>query len=126
MNESHGNLLGTARVVFLSKTKSEIAKDHKSYRCLAVQPTFIRILEDIVYRKLNHKLIRLCQFKNQAGFTKDMSIQTHIERLWNLIEKARLDQLQLSIASIDIRGAYDGVSHQFLFDKLKRWKRKST
>ena len=29
----------------------------------------------------------------------------------------------MNIASIDIKGAYDGVCHEFLFKRLKEWKR---
>ena len=36
LNEETNNIVSTARLVFLSKTKSEIAKSHKDYRCLAV------------------------------------------------------------------------------------------
>ena len=28
----------------------------------------------------------------------------------------------MNIASIDIKGAYDGVCHEFLFQRLKKWR----
>jgi len=28
----------------------------------------------------------------------------------------------MNIASVDIKGAYDGVDHKFLFRKLRRWR----
>ena len=55
LSDDDNILMSTAKLVFLSKTKSEIVTDHKDYRCLAVQPTFIRILEGIVFARINHK-----------------------------------------------------------------------
>ena len=57
LNESDNNLVSTARLVFLSKTNKETIENHKQYRCLAVQPTFVRILESIVYDNLNIEAI---------------------------------------------------------------------
>ena len=51
-------------MVFLSKVKSEIVKSHDDYRTLAVQPLFIKILENIVWNKIDHNKILKCQFKN--------------------------------------------------------------
>ena len=28
----------------------------------------------------------------------------------------------MNIASLDIKGAYDGVSHQFLFERVEKWR----
>ena len=64
MTETENRIYSTARVVFLSKNKKEIIDDHKDYRCLAIQPTFIRILESIVYDSLNVEKITLCQYKD--------------------------------------------------------------
>ena len=29
----------------------------------------------------------------------------------------------MNIASIDIKGAYDGIEHEYLFKRIKEWKR---
>ena len=57
MKDTDNELMSTARVVFLSKNKKEIIDNHKDYRCLAVQPLFIRILENIVFNNINHDKI---------------------------------------------------------------------
>ena len=56
--------ISTAKLIFLSKTGSEIAKSHKDYRCIAVQPTFVRIMEDIVIKRIDKRRIELTQFEN--------------------------------------------------------------
>ena len=62
LNDQDNKLLSTARLVFLSKTNKEIIKDHTEYRCLAVQPTFIRILEHIVFSQVDRKKIIETQY----------------------------------------------------------------
>ena len=57
MKDTDNELMSTARVVFLSKNKKEIIDNHKDYRCLAVQPLFIRILENIVFNNINYDKI---------------------------------------------------------------------
>ena len=63
------------------------------------------------------------QYHEQAGFTKGRGIQDHITKLWGIIERANKEKLPIAIASIDIKGAYDGVDHEFLFRRVKNWKR---
>ena len=50
----------------------------------------------------------------QAGFTKNKSTKDHLERLWQAIDKTKREVTNFNIASIDIKGAYDGVDHNFL------------
>ena len=56
---------------------------------MAVQPTYIRILEAIVFNNLNREKIRLAQYVNQAGFTVGKGIKDNLEKLWKVIDKAR-------------------------------------
>ena len=79
------NTLSTAKMVFLSKTNSEIINDHSEYRTLAVQPLFIRILENIVWNKIDHDTIAASQYANQFGFTRKKKTSDHLVRIWNLI-----------------------------------------
>ncbi len=78
MSEQENNIFSTARLTFLSKIKKETIQKHDQYRCLAIQPVFIRILEAIVFSNINKKQIQDCQFGNYAGFTKEKSTATHI------------------------------------------------
>ena len=57
LSDHENKILSIARVVFLSKTKKEIIKDHSEYRCLAIQPTFIRILEQIAFKRISRNKI---------------------------------------------------------------------
>ena len=60
---------------------------------------------------------------NQAGFTKDKKVSDHIETLWKLLDRTKRNKEHVNIASIDIKGAYDGVDHLFLFEKLEKWRK---
>ena len=60
---------------------------------------------------------------NQAGFTKNKSTRDHLVRLWQAIDKTKKDGINLNIASIDIKGAYDGVDHEVLLKQLEYWKK---
>ena len=60
LKKKDNEIMSSARVIFLSKTKKEVVEDHKDYRCLAVQPLFIKILENIVSNKMNKDKINLC------------------------------------------------------------------
>ena len=83
----------------------------------------IRILEAIVFRRIHHKRIYKCQYFDQAGFTKEKSTETLIMQLWDLIERSNNDDEQVCIGSLDIKGAYDGIKHETILDKLRIWKR---
>ena len=111
MTERENALFSTARLVFLSKSNKEIVKDHKEYRCLAVQPTFIRILESIVYDNIDTNMITESQYAEQAGFTRNKSTKNHLMNLWNTIQKCKTKKQRLYVASLDIKGAYDGINH---------------
>ena len=45
-------------------------------------------------------------------------------KLWELIEATKENGDQMNIASIDIKGAYDGVAHDYLLEKLEYWRKR--
>ena len=93
--------------------------NHKSYRCISIQPTYVRLLESIIMRRVNMEKILSSQYHEQAGFTKGKGIHNHINRLWSILKRVKEENLPIAIASIDIRGAYDGVDHEFLFARVR-------
>ena len=72
----------------------------------------IRILEAIVYDNIDKAKVFECQSQKQAGFTKRKSCSTHLERIWEIIEKASQERQEVTIASLDVKGAYDGIRHE--------------
>jgi len=109
--------------VFLSKIKQETIERQDQYRVLAVQPTMIRILEAIVYDNIDKAKIFECQSQKQAGFTKSKSCATHLERIWEIIERASQEREEVTIASLDVKGAYDGIRHEQIEEHVRKWKR---
>ena len=123
LDEKTNNILTTARLVFLSKTKSEVVNNHSAYRCLSIQPTMIRILERIILMNINKRKIGTNQFHQQAGFTKNKGCRDHILKLWEIIKKAKEERRNLFVGGIDVKAAYDGVSHEHMFEKAEKWRR---
>ena len=89
---------------------------HKGYRCLAIQTSFMRILEGIIMMNIDRKKIHTNQFKNQAGFTANKSTRDHILRLWEIIEQVNTEGKNIFICGLDVAGAYDGISHEVLLE----------
>ena len=52
LSEKDNLIFSTARLTFLSKNKKETVQAHNQYRCLAIQSSFVRILEYIVIKKI--------------------------------------------------------------------------
>ena len=73
--------------------------------------------------RVNKTKIEKTQFINQSGFTPKRSIKTNLDRLWSVIDDVRKNNRQMNIASIDIKAAYDNVSHEYLFRMLNIWRR---
>ena len=74
----------------------------------------IKILESIVFKKINLNKIQKCQYEDQAGFTKNKSTETHLIRIWSLIDDAKRLKEGIYIGSLDIKGAYDGIKHEII------------
>ena len=41
--------------------------------------------------------------------------------MWSLIDKIKTSNERIFIASLDIKGAYDNVTHEFLNNKIDKW-----
>ena len=61
-------------------------------------------------RRIRIKKINERQYENQAGFTKGKNITDHIRKLWKLMDVTKKNGQRMNIASIDIKGAYDGYA----------------
>ena len=59
LDKKDNDLVSTARITFLSKTGNEVVSSHKDYRVLAIQSTFMRILECLIMNQVNHEKVRI-------------------------------------------------------------------
>ena len=42
-------------------------------------------------------------------------------KIWKIIDECKKNNENIMFASLDIKGAYDNVSHEYLNDKFSRW-----
>ena len=90
-----------------------------NYRPVAVLPTFSKILEKIIYKRLitfieDHKLLP----DNQHGFRKNFSTESATISYINKICNALNQNKSVIGLNIDFSRAFDCINHAILFDKL--------
>jgi len=86
--------------------KGGSARDHESYRLIALAPILSRILEKILDSRLNDRLegIGVMQTE-QGGLRKGYSTTDRVFILTRLIEKNRSGKNKLYVAFLDLKKA---------------------
>jgi retron-type reverse transcriptase len=100
--------------------KSGTKLDPGNYRPVSVLPVLSKILEKLIYKRLNDYLTEinfLCD--QQYGFrSKSNTLSAAIDLVTKI--KNKIDQRQLALGVfIDLKKAFDTVSHSLLLKKLE-------
>ena len=127
---SHLFTLSITTGVFPAKLKvSKIipifkAGDHSScdnYRPISLLSSISKILEKIVANSLvNHLEINNVMYENQFGFLRGRSTVHNITKLTNRISQDLNDKKFVIGVFLDLKKAFDTVSHSILLEKLSK------
>ena len=91
-----------------------------NYRPISLLSAISKILEKIVANSLvNHLEINKLLYENQYGFLRGRSTVHNITKLTNRISHDLNDKKFVIGVFLDIKKAFDSVSHKILLDKLK-------
>ena len=111
------NLMKLAKVVPLHKSGSKNIADN--YRPISLLPVISKILERIVYnRTVVHLDANNIVFPRQFGFRKKHSTVDAVTNLAGEILKSFDENLMVLGVFIDLKKAFDTVSHSRILDKL--------
>ncbi|MCG8033052.1 MAG: endonuclease/exonuclease/phosphatase family protein, partial [Candidatus Thiodiazotropha taylori] len=91
--------------------------DGKNYRGITILPTLTKILETVLKETVRPAVER-CQNKLQRGFTQNSSPMNCSLILEEVIREAKDLKEPLYIAFLDVKAAFDVVSHASLLRKL--------
>ncbi|MCG8047714.1 MAG: reverse transcriptase domain-containing protein, partial [Candidatus Thiodiazotropha endolucinida] len=105
---------GVLTPVFKKKGSSN---DVKNYRGITILPTLTKILETVLKETVRPAVER-CQNKLQRGFTQNSSPMNCSLILEEVIREAKDLKEPLYIAFLDVKAAFDVVSHASLLRKL--------
>ena len=91
-----------------------------NYRPISVLPFFSKILEKIVYNRLEHFLtkhaiLNPCQY----GFTRNVSTEMALVDLHNYLISSLNDKLHSVGVFLDLSKAFDSINHEIMFKKMK-------
>ena len=110
----------TSRVVPIFKSGDYLLADN--YRPIALINSIAKILDKIVAIKLsNHLDINKLLYKNQFGFRKNSSTELNLLNLTNFISSSINDNNYCIGIFLDLKKAFDVVSHEILLNKLKKF-----
>ena len=88
-----------------------------NYRPIAVIPLMYKLFARLLYNRLA-PLLDKQQTPDQAGFRPDYSTEDHLYTFTMLHEQAVEWQLNLWVAAIDFKKAFDSIDHDKLWDAL--------
>ncbi|MFZ2538897.1 MAG: reverse transcriptase family protein, partial [Oscillospiraceae bacterium] len=102
--------------------KCEARDEFANYRPISLLPTFSKILEKLIFNKLNDFLIKYhVLYDQQYGFRKNYSTELALIDLSDKIAKA-IDDKRLTIGIfIDLSKAFDSLKHDILLKKLSHY-----
>ena len=110
----------TGLLVFIPKKDAD-PKYLDNRRTLTVIITLRKLLNSIIcYRLRNHLLTYNYFMKNQAGFLPGRSCEGTTFVCFMTLVRRLFDNLDTFVGFIDLRKAFDSVSHPLLIEKLKQ------
>lgn len=109
-----GNIF-TSRVTFIKKV--EIPGDPLDFRPIAIGNYFVRVFHRVLACRFEASLPN---HRDQAGFQRHDGIAHNVLKLHAAIAEARNKNENLVVASVDIRKAFDSLSHKALLGILER------
>ena len=119
MGSVHQEVL-SVKVVLTSTTvykKKGSATDVKNYRGITILPAITKILETVLREEVRPS-VELHQNKLQTGFTQNSSPMNCSLVLEEIIRDSRDMKQPLYIAFLDVKVAFDVMSHDSLLSKL--------
>ena len=104
--------------IFKSGEKSSMS----NYRPISVLPSFSKIFEKAVHRRLSEYMdSKKILIKNQFGFRSNHSTYMAIQDMYNKISQS-IDNREYSIGIfVDLSKAFDTINHDILFCKLEHY-----
>ena len=89
----------------------------QNYRPIAIIPLLYKLFARLLYNRLE-TLLDKQQTPDQAGFRHNFSTEDHLYTLTVLHEQAAEWQLNLWVAAIDFKKAFDSINHDKLWQAL--------
>lgn len=109
-----GNIF-TSRVAFIKKV--EVPTDPLEFRPIAIGNYFVRVFHRVLASRFEASFPN---HQDQVGFQNLDGIAHNVLKLHATISEARNKNENLVVASVDIRKAFDSLSHEALLGILKR------
>ena len=111
------SLWKVAKVIPLFKGGDK--KNINNYRPISLLPAFSKVLEKVVRIQLYRHLANGILVQQQFGFRNGRSTEQAITNFMQNMERRKENKYHLAIF-VDIRKAFDSISHRILFAKLEK------
>ncbi|CAE1248042.1 unnamed protein product [Acanthosepion pharaonis] len=109
-----GNIF-TSRVTFIKKV--EVPGDALEFRPIAIGNYFVRIFHQVLASRFE---AALPNHRDQVGFKRLDGVAHNVLKLNAALNAARSKHENLVVASVDIRKAFDSISHEAILGILQR------
>ena len=110
----------TSRIIPIFKSGDHLSTDN--YRPISLVSSFAKLLDKIVAIKLtNHLELNQLLYKYQFGFQKKLSTEHNLLHLTNFVSNSLNDGKYCIGIFLDLKKAFDVVSHEILINKLEKF-----